>query len=78
MAKRNAYNNVISCDNSSVKVCVSGGQKLFFGKFGMLCFLETSVLRFALLPYYRRFANLCFLSFQFAKSDSPKFQYIEH
>ena len=25
----------------------------FFGKFGMLCFLETPVLRFALLPYYR-------------------------
>ena len=25
----------------------------FFGKF--LCFLETSVLRFALFPYYRRF-----------------------
>ena len=44
---------MISCDNSSVKVCVSGGQKLFFGKFGMLCFLETPVLRFALLPYYR-------------------------
>ena len=27
---------------------------VFFGKFGVLCFLETSVLRFALLPYYRR------------------------
>ena len=26
----------------------------FFGKFVVLCFLETSVLRFALLPYYRR------------------------
>ena len=25
---------------------------LFFGKFGVLCFLETPVLRFALLPYY--------------------------
>ena len=24
------------------------------GNFGMLCFLETPVLRFALLPYYRR------------------------
>ena len=24
-----------------------------FGKFGVLCFLETPVLRFALLPYYR-------------------------
>ena len=25
-----------------------------FGKFGVLCFLETPVLRFALSPYYRR------------------------
>ena len=36
-------------------VCVSGVKKCsFFGKFGLLCFLETPVLRFALLPYYRR------------------------
>ena len=35
-------------------VCVPGGKKRsFFGKFGVLCFLETPVLRFALLPYYR-------------------------
>ena len=27
---------------------------VFFGKFGVLCFLVTSVLRFSLLPYYRR------------------------
>ena len=34
---------------------VSVGKKcLFFGKFGVLYFLETHVLRFALLPYYRR------------------------
>ena len=41
-------------------VCVSEGKKcLFFGNFGVLCFLETLVLRFALLPYYRRkFLNL--------------------
>ena len=26
---------------------------LFFGNFDVLCFLETPVLRFALLPYYR-------------------------
>ena len=25
-----------------------------FGKFDVLCFLEIPVLRFALLPYYRR------------------------
>ena len=36
-------------------VCVSGSKKcLFFGNFGVLCFLETPVLRFALLPDYRR------------------------
>ena len=36
-------------------LCVSGGKICsFFGKFGMLCFLETNILRFALLPYHRR------------------------
>ena len=25
-----------------------------FGKFGVLCFLETPVLKFALFPYYQR------------------------
>ena len=36
-------------------VCVSGGKKcLFFGNFDVLCFLETPVLRFALLSYSRR------------------------
>ena len=36
-------------------VYVSGGKKCsFFGKFGVLCFRETLVLRFALLRYYRR------------------------
>ena len=33
---------------------VSGGKKCsFFRKFGALCFIETPVLRFAILPYYR-------------------------
>ena len=37
----------------------SGGKKSsFFGKFGVLYFLETPVLRVAILPYYRRFINL--------------------
>ena len=36
---------------------------LFFGKFGVLCFLETPVLRFALLPYYRRIYQQDFLIF---------------
>ena len=35
-------------------VCVSGGNCSLFGKFDVLFFLETPVLRFALLPYYRR------------------------
>ena len=36
-------------------VCVSGGKKCsFFGKFAMLCFLETPFLRFFLLLYYLR------------------------
>ena len=40
-------------------VCVSGGKKCsFFGKFGMLCFRVTPVLRFALFPYYRRIIAL--------------------
>ena len=35
--------------------CASEGQKCpFFGKFGVLCFLVSSVLRFALFSYYRR------------------------
>ena len=29
-------------------------QIFVFGKFGVLCFLETLVLRFVLSPYYRR------------------------
>ena len=34
-------------------VCESGGKKCtFFGKFDVICFLETPVLIFALLPYY--------------------------
>ena len=38
------------------RTCVYQGVRnvRFFGKLGMLCFLETPVLRFALLTYYRR------------------------
>ena len=48
---------------------VSGGKKCsFFGNFGVLCFLETPVLRFALLPYYRRYQcdsiPICSINFQ--------------
>ena len=39
------------------KTCTYQGLRIvcFFWKFGVLCFLETPVLRFALLPYYRRY-----------------------
>ena len=38
-----------------IYVCVSGGNKyLFFEKFGVLCFLETPVLRLDVLPCYQR------------------------
>ena len=48
-------------------VCVSGGKKCsFFGKFGALCFLETPVLRFALLLHYRRISQTCYLGITFA------------
>ena len=41
-------------------VCVSGGKKyLSFGKFGALCFLEIPVLKFAILPHYRRYLVPC-------------------
>ena len=41
-------------------VCVSGGKKcLFFGNLGVPCFLETPVLRFALLPYSRQSVMFC-------------------
>ena len=36
-------------------LCESGCKNCsFFGKFGVFCFLETPVLRFVLLAYYRR------------------------
>ena len=42
--------------NKEIRTCAyQGGKKCsFFGKLGVLCFLETSVLRFAFLSYYRR------------------------
>ena len=49
------YQNVKRVPRIKSYVCVSGGKKCsFFGKFGVLCLLETPILRFALLPYYRR------------------------
>ena len=43
-----------------VCVRIRGKKCSFFGKFGVLCFLETPVLRFALLPYYRRKSETLF------------------
>ena len=37
-----------------VRVRIRGKESLFLGKFGVFCFLETFVSRFALLPYYQR------------------------
>ena len=46
-------------------VCIFGGKKCsFFGKFGVLSFLVIPVLRFAFLPYYRRFTLEVFWCFQ--------------
>ena len=42
-------------------MCVSGGTKyLFFWKVIVCCFLETPVLRFALLPYFRQYEGELF------------------
>ena len=42
------------CFNKTNYVCLSGGKKCsFLGKFDVFCFLETPVLRFTLVPYYR-------------------------
>ena len=50
-------------------MCVSGGKKgSFFEKFDMLCFLKTSVLRFDLLPYYRRYVALKSIKLQTTQS----------
>ena len=44
---------------------VLGGKKCsFFGKFGVLCFFVTSVLRFAFLSYHQWILLAIFLSFE--------------
>ena len=48
--------NISYPPDTHMYVCVSGGKKCsFFKKLDVLYFLETPVLRFALLPYYRRY-----------------------
>ena len=76
-SEKSFNSSVISQKGESVRantyVCVSGGKKCsFFGKFGVLCFLETPVLRFALLPYYRRFPIR-----NIYMSNNYKFHYID-
>ena len=46
--------------SSVIRTCAYQGVKFFFfcGKFAVLCFLETPVLRFPLLPYCGRYLNL--------------------
>ena len=44
---------------SLICVRIRGKKHSFFGKFDMLCILVTSVLRFALLPYYWRIVIKC-------------------
>ena len=59
-----------------------GGKKCsFFGKFGVLCFLVTSVLRFSSLPSYRQFIvdcnqNLCKVWWELFYHDLDQFQYV--
>ena len=51
--------------DTHTNVCISRGKKYsLFGKFGVLCFLVTSVLRFALLNYYRQSTLKNFPKFQ--------------
>ena len=51
----------------------TGGKKCsFFGKFGVFCFLETPVLRFALLPYYQRFKWINWLRFPLKSSGNRR------
>ena len=45
---------------------LSGGKKYpFFGRFGVLCFLLTAVLRFALYSYYRCLKTILTMHFMF-------------
>ena len=48
----------------------------FFAKFGVLCFLLTSVLTIAFLRYYRRFNFLIIAPIRALKMKFPLKQYI--
>ena len=52
----------VNISHSLISACTCayhGGKKCsFFGKFGVLCLLQTAVLKFDFLPYYRRYRRL--------------------
>ena len=53
-ARQNFRNKHFLPPETHTYVCISGAKKcLFLASFGVLWFLETPVLRFALLPYSR-------------------------
>ena len=57
--------------------CVSGGKKCpFFGKLDVICFLETPILKFALLSYYRQFVAIYFFkAFYHRCLTNPKYTF---
>ena len=53
--QENKARQIFRKSSISYPLCVSGSKKCsFFGEFGVVSFLETPVLRFALSPYYWR------------------------
>ena len=44
-------------DSNQYSIYFRSKKCSFFGKFDVICFLEKPVLRFALLPYYRRYIS---------------------
>ena len=53
-------------------VCVSGGKKcLFFGKIGVICFLEAPVIKFALCRISFFFLVLTFFTLQLVYRRTP-------
>ena len=47
-----------------------------FGKFDVLCFLETPVLRFALLSYYRRIMPVLSDTFYGKNNQSKNLEFL--
>ena len=57
---QNGYFKKKKHSDTHTYLCISEGKKFqFFGKFCVLCFLETPVLRIILLPYYRQCQRNC-------------------